>query len=74
MKGSILAVAAATVTGVTAAAHRHAHADLFKRGADQASVCVPGCTTIYTTIYGEPTRMSLTHFHSHPLPRNNLAL
>ncbi|KAK7448240.1 hypothetical protein CaCOL14_002512 [Colletotrichum acutatum] len=55
MKGSILAVAAATVTGVTAAAHRHAHADLFKRGADQASVCVPGCTTIYTTIYGEPT-------------------
>ncbi|KAL2883802.1 hypothetical protein SGCOL_000950 [Colletotrichum sp. CLE4] len=55
MKGSILAVAAATVTGVTAAAHRHAHADLFKRGADQASVCVPGCTTIYTTIYGEAT-------------------
>ncbi|OHE90806.1 beta-glucosidase [Colletotrichum orchidophilum] len=56
MKGSILAAAAA-FTGVTAAAHRHAHAhaDLFKRGPDQASICVPGCTTIYTTIYGEPT-------------------
>ncbi|KAK2026118.1 glycoside hydrolase [Colletotrichum zoysiae] len=56
MKGSLLAVAAA-VGGVSAAAHRHAHAhgQLFKRGADQASVCVPGCTTIYTTIYGEPT-------------------
>ncbi|WYZ34514.1 hypothetical protein EsH8_I_000790 [Colletotrichum jinshuiense] len=55
MKGSILAAAAAAVGGVSAAAHRHAHADLFKRGADQASVCVPGCTTIYTTYYGEPT-------------------
>ncbi|KAK1986551.1 glycoside hydrolase superfamily [Colletotrichum cereale] len=56
MKGSILAVAAA-VGGVSAAAHRHAHAhgELFKRGPDMASVCVPGCTTIYTTIYGEPT-------------------
>ncbi|GKT55344.1 exo-beta-glucosidase [Colletotrichum tofieldiae] len=54
MKGSIFAVAAA-VGGVSAAAHRHAHGELFKRGADQASVCVPGCTTIYTTIYGEPT-------------------
>ncbi|GKT41886.1 putative beta-glucosidase C [Colletotrichum spaethianum] len=54
MKGSILAVAA-VVGGVSAAAHRHAHGELFKRGADQASVCVPGCTTIYTTIYGEPT-------------------
>ncbi|TQN74168.1 putative beta-glucosidase btgE [Colletotrichum shisoi] len=54
MKGSILAVAAA-VGGVSAAAHRHSHGELFKRGADQASVCVPGCTTIYTTIYGEPT-------------------
>ncbi|EFQ29370.1 beta-glucosidase [Colletotrichum graminicola] len=56
MKGSILAVAAA-IGGVSAAAHRHAqaHGQLFKRGVDQASVCVPGCTTIYTTIYGEPT-------------------
>ncbi|KAK2006786.1 glycoside hydrolase [Colletotrichum eremochloae] len=63
MKGSILAVAAA-VGGVSAAAHRHAHGELFKRGADQASVCVPGCTTIYTTIYGEPTRMFLTPSHT----------
>ncbi|OLN81003.1 putative beta-glucosidase btgE [Colletotrichum chlorophyti] len=55
MKGSILAAAAAAVGGVSAAHHRHAHGELFKRGADQASVCVPGCTTIYTTIYGEPT-------------------
>ncbi|KAL0939269.1 exo-beta-glucanase [Colletotrichum truncatum] len=55
MKGSIFAAAAAAISGATAASHhRHAHGELFKRGAE-ASVCVPGCTTIYTTIYGEPT-------------------
>ncbi|KAF6836854.1 beta-glucosidase btgE [Colletotrichum plurivorum] len=55
MKGSIFAAAAAVVGGASAASHhRHAHGELFKRGAE-ASVCVPGCTTIYTTIYGEPT-------------------
>ncbi|KAF0332728.1 putative beta-glucosidase [Colletotrichum sp. SAR11_59] len=55
MKGSIFAAAAAAIGGVNAASHhRHAHGELFKRGAE-ASVCVPGCTTIYTTIHGEPT-------------------
>ncbi|KAJ0341170.1 hypothetical protein COL922a_002624 [Colletotrichum nupharicola] len=55
MKGSIFAAAAAAIGGVSAASHhRHAHGELFKRGAE-ASVCVPGCTTIYTTIHGEPT-------------------
>uniref|UniRef100_L2G2V0 Probable beta-glucosidase btgE n=1 Tax=Colletotrichum fructicola (strain Nara gc5) TaxID=1213859 RepID=L2G2V0_COLFN len=52
MKGSIFAAAAAAIGG--ASHHRHAHGELFKRGAE-ASVCVPGCTTIYTTIHGEPT-------------------
>lgn len=55
MKGGIAAAAvAAMVTGAHAAYphHRRAH-DLFRRG----EVCVPSCTTIWTTYYGEPTRM-----------------
>ncbi|TDZ74440.1 putative beta-glucosidase btgE [Colletotrichum trifolii] len=55
MKGSIFAAAAAAIGGASAASHRHAHGELFKRGAAEASVCIPGCTTIYTTIVGEPT-------------------
>lgn len=59
MKGSII-LAAAAAAGASAAAHRgHAQAHaVFKRYAD-ADVCVPGCKTIYTTVYGEPTRMCL---------------
>lgn len=56
MKGGIAAAAvAAMATGVQAAYpnHRHAH-NLFKRGVDE--VCVPSCTTVWTTYYGEPTR------------------
>lgn len=56
MKGSMF-VAAAAAAGASAAGHRHAHADLFKRNTTEVAVdvCVPGCKTIYTTIYGEPT-------------------
>ncbi|ROT39711.1 glycoside hydrolase [Sodiomyces alkalinus F11] len=53
MKGSILLVAAAAA-GASASAHRHAHRMFAKRGTD-AEVCVPSCTTVYTTIYGEAT-------------------
>ncbi|KAM5356219.1 hypothetical protein ACJ41O_002865 [Fusarium nematophilum] len=53
MKGGIAAAAvAAMATGAHAAYphHRRAH-DLFRRG----EVCVPTCTTIWSTYYGEPT-------------------
>lgn len=59
MKGQLLAAAvAASAGGVSAGAHQHAH-DLFhlRRGEAAASVCTPGCTTIYTYVTGEPTRM-----------------
>lgn len=58
MKGVFAAAALAAMAGsVSAAHHRHAHEALFaKRGNDTADVCVPGCTTIWKTITGEPTR------------------
>ncbi|KAL6402926.1 putative beta-glucosidase btgE [Ilyonectria robusta] len=55
MKGTVAAAAVAVLASGAQAAyphHRRAH-DLFKRGEES---CVPGCTTIWTTIYGEPTR------------------
>ena len=55
MKGGYAAAAlAAMASGANAINHRHAH-ELFanKRG-DLAQTC--GCTTIYTTVTGEPTR------------------
>lgn len=52
MKGFAAAALAAMATGATAINHRHAH-QLFKRG--EAEMCTPGCTTIYTTVTGEPT-------------------
>jgi hypothetical protein len=58
MKATVLATAAAMV-GVSAAAshgHRHLHRALFEKK-DTEAVCTPGCTTIYSTITGEPTRM-----------------
>jgi hypothetical protein len=63
MKAAVLATAAAMVAGGVSAAgshgHRHAHRALFeKKGLDSADgICTPGCTTIYTTITGEATRM-----------------
>ncbi|KAM0563928.1 hypothetical protein ACHAPJ_000136 [Fusarium lateritium] len=54
MKGGLAAAAvAAMATGAQAAYphHRRAH-ELFRRGGE---VCVPSCTTIWTTYYGEPT-------------------
>jgi hypothetical protein len=62
MKATVLAAAAAMVAGQVSAAshgHRHAHRALFeKKGLDSDDgVCVPTCTTIYSTITGEPTRM-----------------
>lgn len=62
MKGGFAAAAiAAMASGANAVAHRHAHAhQLFaKHATNQTEVCVPGCTTIWTTIIGEPTRMKL---------------
>ncbi|KAM0197999.1 hypothetical protein ACHAPI_004327 [Fusarium lateritium] len=54
MKGGLAAAAvAAMATGAQAAYphHRRAH-DMFRRGGE---VCVPTCSTIWTTYYGEPT-------------------
>ncbi|RBQ72387.1 hypothetical protein VDGD_21448 [Verticillium dahliae] len=63
MKGSLI-LAAAAAAGVSASnAHRHAHG-LFKRTNNATEICLPGCTTIYKTIYGEPTR---TYTQHHPL-------
>lgn len=53
MKGGIVAAVAAMAGGAAANVHhRHAH-DLFanKRGSEQGV-----CTTVWTTITGEPTR------------------
>ena len=53
MKGGYVAAVAAMAGGASAHAHRRAHESFFaKRGAE---VCVPSCTTIYSTITGEPT-------------------
>lgn len=60
MKGGLAAAAlAAMAGGANAIGHRHAHAHAreifaYKRGAEAGETC--GCTTIYTTITGEPTR------------------
>ena len=55
MKGGFaVAAVAALATGANAVSHRHAHGLFAKRGHE---VCVPSCTTIYTTITGEATRM-----------------
>ncbi|KAF5659707.1 beta-glucosidase [Fusarium heterosporum] len=54
MKGGLAAAAvAAMATGAQAALpqHRRAH-DLFRRGGE---VCVPTCTTVWTTYHGQPT-------------------
>lgn len=57
MKAAVVAAAAAVLAGGVSAGHvnhRHAH-DLFKaekRGNNGSDICVPGCTTYYTTITG----------------------
>ena len=59
MKGGFVAATiAALAASVSAGHHRHAHEQLFKRGSNSngTDVCIPGCTTIYKTITGEPTR------------------
>lgn len=58
MKATVLAAAAAVLAGgANAHNHRHAHRALFEKraGLKEADVCVPTCTTIYSTIYGEAT-------------------
>lgn len=59
MKGGIaVAAMAAMATGANAVNHRHAHeAFHHKRGPEANETC--GCTTIWETITGEPTRKSL---------------
>lgn len=65
MKASVAAVAA--VAGVAnAAAHAHNHRrahDMFARRAGLES-CVPECTTVWETFYGEPTCKLLEYIHS----------
>jgi exo-beta-1,3-glucanase (GH17 family) len=61
MKSTVVAVAAAVLAGGVNAgrvhAHRNAHQALFERKPqfNESEVCVPSCTTIYSTIVGEPT-------------------
>jgi hypothetical protein len=63
MKAGFLAVAAAIASGVSAKGHHHGRHNheafhlergLYSTGSPETC----GCTTIYTTIYGEATRMS----------------
>jgi hypothetical protein len=55
MKSTTVAAAVAALAG-SAAAHGHRHGrDIFVRRAPTEEVCVPGCTTIWKTITGEPT-------------------
>jgi hypothetical protein len=67
MKAGVLAIAAAIVGGVNAnidhAGRRHAH-QAFHMGRNLLSTSTPenatcGCTTIYSTYYGEATSMLL---------------
>lgn len=60
MKAGFLAIAAALATGVVAkghAARRHAHEAFHLEKKEYAPEPTCGCTTIYTTITGSPTRM-----------------
>ncbi|KAK3950683.1 glycoside hydrolase [Pseudoneurospora amorphoporcata] len=55
MKGTIVAAAAILAGGASANRlhHRHLHQPLFeKRVHNESEICVPGCTTIWTTITG----------------------
>lgn len=66
MKATFFAATAAMAGAASAAAnHRHAHQAFAKRGhaastgfpvAPTGEMCMPGCTTIWKTITGEPTR------------------
>ena len=59
MKGGIAAAAlAAMASGANAINHLHAH-ELFKKSYE-VQQCSQKCTTIYTTITGEATRMFST--------------
>ncbi|GFP56296.1 hypothetical protein ACSS6W_006540 [Trichoderma asperelloides] len=57
MKGTIAAAAVAALAGTANASHGHRHAhELFAAKRHQTGdVCVPGCTTIWSTVTGEPT-------------------
>jgi exo-beta-1,3-glucanase (GH17 family) len=55
MKSTTVAAAVAALAGSAAAhGHRHGH-EIFAKRAATGEVCVPGCTTIWKTITGEPT-------------------
>lgn len=58
-----MAAAAAAVVGGASAhvAHRQAHNDLFlakRQNGTDLEICVPTCTTIYTTVTGDIICMS----------------
>lgn len=60
MKATFAVAAAAALTGVNAVSvhHRHARAhDAFHALEKKADNATCGCTTIYSTYYGEATRM-----------------
>ncbi|KAM7185012.1 glycoside hydrolase [Rhypophila sp. PSN 637] len=57
MKGAAVAAAATLLAGGVSAHRGHGHAaahKLFERKAYNESTCVPGCTTVYSTIKGTP--------------------
>ncbi|PHH88609.1 hypothetical protein CDD83_7323 [Cordyceps sp. RAO-2017] len=62
MKGGIAAAALAALTGgVQAAYHGHGHGHIFaKRHNGTGEICVPGCTTVWSTITGEATLVPIT--------------
>lgn len=45
-------VAAALLGGASAHVHRRGH-ELFHKRTNDTEVCIPGCTTTYTTITGD---------------------
>ncbi|KFA64178.1 hypothetical protein S40285_00812 [Stachybotrys chlorohalonatus IBT 40285] len=56
MKGPTVAAAFAALAGSAAAhGHRHGHEIFAQKRAETVEVCLPGCTTIYNVITGEPT-------------------
>ncbi|PHH61761.1 hypothetical protein CDD82_2102 [Ophiocordyceps australis] len=61
MKSLASAMALAMLAASTQAHHGHGHGNVFALRANAtASVCVPTCTTIWTTITGAPTLLAMT--------------
>lgn len=61
-------VAAALFGGASAHVHRRGHELFHKRGANDTEVCLPGCTTEYTTLTGDLICMSPVRYMSQKKP------